>query len=186
MELERVELNVAYRLLGHGPTVLVSTYDQAGVPDACAVAWVAPASKVPPRFVLSIGQRHKTFENLMASRACVINVPTVDALDEVMICGRRSGKAGDKLSPAGIATVRSERVEAPRLPCCAAWLDCELVGKLELDGSCLVLVEARSVQCRPGVMGPDAHMDVERFPTLHHLGGSLFSVPGSVREHGRG
>ncbi len=185
MEPEQVELNHAYRLLGHGPTVLVSTYDEAGVPNACAVAWVAPASKAPPRVVMRIGEGHKTYENLMAKQACVINVPTVDALDEVMVCGRRSGKDGDKLTPAGIETVRSEVVDAPRLICCAAWLDCERLGSLELAGANLVLVEALAVHCRPGVMGPGAHMDVERFPTLHHLGGSLFSVPGGVRKHTR-
>ena len=183
MDLEQVELSNAYRLIGHGPTVLVSTYDDEGVPNACAVAWVAPASKAPPRFVLRIGEGHKTYQNLMARKACVINVPTADNLVVVMICGRRSGKAGDKLTPAGIVTVPASAVDAPKLTCCAAWLECELLGNLELAGSNLVLVEAKAVSCRPGVMGPGAHMDVERFPTLHHLGGDRFSVPGAVLEH---
>jgi flavin reductase (DIM6/NTAB) family NADH-FMN oxidoreductase RutF len=183
MEVENVALSLSYRLIGHGPTVLVSTVDEAGVPNACAVAWVAPASKSPARFVLRIGEGHKTYANLMAKRVCVINVPTVDQIEEVMICGRRSGKSGDKLTPAGIETAPAAAVDAPRLTCCAAWLDCELIGTLELSGSNLVLVEAKAVACRPGVMTSDGHMDVERFPTLHHLGGDRFSVAGGVRDH---
>ncbi len=182
MELERVELKNAYRLLGHGPTVLVSTTD-GKAPNACAVAWCAPAGKNPPRFVLRIGERHKTYQNLMAAGECVLNVPTRDALDEVMICGRKSGHDGDKLAAAGIETEAAKEVDAPRLSCCVAWLECKLVGKLELQGSGLVLLEAVLVECRPGVMRDDGHMDVERFPTLHHLGGGVFSVPGSVVVH---
>ncbi len=183
MELQRLDLGEAYRLIGHGPTVLVSTYDAEQVPNACAVAWAIPASKQPPRFALRIGERHKTYANLMQTQAAVINLPTVAALEQVMLCGRNSGHGGDKLTPAGITTSAGQEVAAPRLDCCAAWIECALLGELKAQDTGLVLLEARLAECRPGVMTAAGHMDVERHPTLHHLGGGLFSVPGEIREH---
>jgi flavin reductase (DIM6/NTAB) family NADH-FMN oxidoreductase RutF len=182
MELQQLELNMAYRLIGHGPTVLISTTD-GSTPNACAVAWVMPASKNPPRFALRIGERHKTYANLMATKTCVINLPSVETLDTVMLCGRKTGNKVDKLGDAKIALEPAKKVAAPRLADCVAWIECELKGSMELDGSNLVLVEAVWVACKKGVMRDDGHMDVLAFPTLHHLGGGLFSVPGRVYDY---
>jgi flavin reductase (DIM6/NTAB) family NADH-FMN oxidoreductase RutF len=179
MELEIQKLREAYRLIGHGPTVLVSTTD-GNVPNACAVAWATPTSKEPPRFALRIGESHKTYKNLMATGSCVINIPTADAMDTVMICGRKSGNDSNKLSDAGIETLPSKQVQAPRLACCVAFLECKLIGELQLDGTSLTLVEAVLVEYKKGLM-KDGHLDIEKHPTLHHLGGDRFSLPGSTR-----
>lgn len=179
METKKVDPGNAYRLLGHGPTVLVSTYD-GEYPNASAVAWTMPVSKEPPRFAMRIGEGHKTYKNLMESKCCVINIPTAEHKDKVILCGTKSGNTGDKLGPAGIGTIPSKKLSAPRLDFCAAWMECELIGNLELNGTNLVLVEAKLIECIPGAMDADDHWNAIKFPTLHHLGGSSFSVPGRV------
>lgn len=173
-----LDLGRAYRLINHGPTVLVSTTDGA-VPNACPVAWCAPASRSPSQLVLSLGTGHKTKANLRATRQCVVNVPTLEALDVVMRCGGSSGHDGDKLGPLGIETAPSRVVGAPRLPCCVAWIEARLASEL---GDGLVLLEAVHAEHRPGVLDGDGHFDVAAFPTLHHLGGSRFHLPGRVLE----
>jgi len=176
-----VELDLAraYRLINHGPVVMVSTTD-GETANACTVAWCAPASRAPARIALTLGRGHKTYENLVATKECVINVPTVDSLGEVMVCGKKTGHDGDKLGPAGIEVLPSSRVGAPRLARCAAWLECELVAPPQAEGPSIVLVEAVLAETLPGVIDGDGHFDVERFPTLHHLGGSRFTVAGRV------
>jgi len=176
-----VELSHAYRLLNYGPTVLVSTTDGVQA-NACAVAWVTPVSRTPPRFVLAIDPGHKTYENLVESSECVINLPTVDAIEEVWICGSLSGHDGDKLAAAGVGVIASRRVEAPRLVCAVAWIEAVLVSAPVVDGTPLVLVEAVAAEARAGVLDHQNHVDVARFPTLHHLGGSRFALPGRIVE----
>ena len=170
-ELARVDLAKAYRLINHGPVVMISTTD-GQVANACTVAWCAPASRTPARIALTLGRGHKTYENLVATKECVLNVPTEGAIREVMVCGKRTGHDGDKLGPAGIEVVPSSRVGAPRLACCAAWLECELVAPPEAEGPSIVVVEVVLAETLPGVIDSDGHFDVVRFPTLHHLGGS--------------
>ncbi|MBN2497571.1 MAG: flavin reductase family protein [Deltaproteobacteria bacterium] len=185
MPHQPIAIELAYRLVNHGPTVIVSTTDGAQ-PNACAVAWCAPASREPPRFCLTIGKRHKTFEQLMASGECVLNLPTSEALDALMVCGRRSGHDGDKLSAAGIALEPSTRVCAPRLACCAAWIECKLWGVPEWaePGPSLVVLQALAAECRPGVLDREGFLDTDRFKTLHHLGGDRFVLPGERLDGG--
>lgn len=182
MKTEKLDLPRAYRLLNHGPTVLVSTTD-GSVPNACAVAWCAPVSRSPARFVLTIGQGHKTWDNLVATGECVINLPTVDALEALWVCGHETGHEGDKLGPAGIAVFPSTSVAAPRLLCCVAWIEARLLAAPAVEDTSLVLVEAVAVETLPGVIDDDGHLDVQRFPTLHHLGGPRFTLPGQVLDH---
>jgi len=182
MQTVDLDLSRAYRLLNHGPTVIVSTTD-GSVPNACAIAWCAPSSRSPARFILTIGQRHKTWDNLIATGECVINLPTVEALEVLWICGHQTGHDGDKLGPAGIEVVPSTKVEAPRLARCVAWIECKLVKAPAVEDTSLVLLEAVAAQMVPGVIDADGHVDVARYRTLHHLGGPRFHVPGELFEH---
>ncbi len=141
------------------------------------------AATYPARFVLTIGTRHKTWDNLTASGECVINLPTVEALEQLWVCGHRTGHHGDKLGPAGIEVMPSTVVEAPRLTCCVAWIEAELVQAPLYEGTSLVLVEAVAVETVPGLIDEAGHLDVTRFHTLHHLGGPRFTLPGEVIEH---
>ena len=179
MKTETIDLSHTYRLLNHGPAVLVSTTDGA-VPNACTVAWCAPVSKNPPRFVLAISDEHKTWANLAATRECVLNLTTIDALEALWLCGTETGHDGDKLGPAGIEVFQSRVVAPPRLACCVAWIETRLIESLTRDDMSLVIVEAVAAETLPGVIDAHGHLDVARHRTLHHLGGSRFMLPGEV------
>lgn len=181
MEFEKLELSKSYRLVNHGPTVLVSTTDGTTT-NACAVAWCAPASRSPARFVLTIGKRHKTYENLTKIPECVINIPTLEAMDELLVCGHQTGHDGDKLAKAGVKLLDSETVKPHRLAACIAWIEAKMIGEPVIDGTTLIVVEATHVETVPGVLDPQGHMNVQTFKTLHHLGGPRFALPGEVFE----
>lgn len=182
MDLQTLELSRCYRLLNHGPAVLLSTSDGART-NACAVAWIMPAELDPPRFAVVLDHESKTYANLQLVAECVINVPTVDALSELLVCGTRSGHDEDKLAVAGIATTPSRAVRPARLTCAAAWIEARVLGEPEAAGTSVLLLEALCAEARPGVIDADGLWDVVRYPTLHHLGSHRFAVPGSVRQH---
>lgn len=181
MDFVDIPLNKATRLLNHGPMILVSSTD-GQTANACAVAWCAPASRDPARFVMILGKRHKTYQDLMVTGDCVLNLPTADALEQVMVCGKKSGHDGDKLGPAGIELLPSQKVLSPRLACCSAWIEARLWAEPKWDeaGPSLLVVEAVAASCRPGLMSEDHFVDVDNFPTLHHLGSNRFALPGKI------
>lgn len=175
-ELMAVDLAWAYRLLGFGPLVLVSTTDGTR-PDVSAIAWCCPCSKKPPTFALSIGKRHRTYKNIMRTGYFGINVPTADLTDLVLYAGTASGNEVDKFAARKIPyRLGTELPSLPLLSQCAAWLECKLIPGSEAGDHSVVMGEAVAVSCRAGVLGDDHTWNVETYPTLHHLGGRNFLV----------
>jgi len=170
------DLEWAYRFLGYGPVVLVSTTD-GFKGDVSTVAWCAPCAKSPPTVMIAIGKSHKTYENIARTGYFGINVPTADQLDLVMYCGTRSGHKEDKLSRFPIETGRGiEFDKLPMVSACAAWLECKLVPWLEAGDQSIVVARAVAAYCREGVLNEDKTWNAQDFPPVHHLGGRKFIV----------
>jgi len=175
-EIQRIPLSHAYRLLNHGPLVLVSTTD-GEVGDVSTVAWARPCRKDPPRFSLTIGTAHRTWKNLQANGLLGLNVPTADLVDLALYCGRRSGDDVDKLAEGGIPVRPGEALtDLPLVDSCAAWLECRVTPETLAAKSSRIEVEAVAASCRTGVLSPRFTWNVAAYPTLHHLGGSRFLV----------
>ncbi|MFH1530528.1 MAG: flavin reductase family protein [Pseudomonadota bacterium] len=175
-DIQRIPLPWAYRLLNHGPLVLVSTTDgERG--DVSTVAWARPCQKNPPRFSLTIGTSHRTWKNLTRTGILCINVPTADLVDLVLYCGRCSGDDVDKIQLREIPIrAGGELRTLPLVDSCAAWLECRVTAETLAEGTSRIEVEAVAASCRAGVLSPQFTWNVDAWPTLHHLGGSRFLV----------
>jgi flavin reductase (DIM6/NTAB) family NADH-FMN oxidoreductase RutF len=171
-----VDSDWAYRLMGFGPLVLVTTSD--GIrPDVSAIAWCCPCAKNPATFALAIGKRHKTYQNIMKTGYFGINIPTADLTDLVLYSGTVSGNKVDKFEERRIPYHFGKTLtKVPLLTECAAWLECKLVPSLETGDNSLIVGEAAGASCKKGVLTDDHTWNVEQFPTLHHLGGRSFLV----------
>ncbi len=180
-DLQNIPLPWAYRLLNHGPLVLVSTTD-GDMGDVSTVAWARPCQKDPPRFTLTIGTSHRTWKNLTATGIVGINVPTADLVDLVLYCGRCSGDDVDKIALQQIPVrMGTELGTLPLVDSCAAWLECKVTQETLDEGTSRVEVEAVAASCRTGVLSPQFTWNVDAYPTLHHLGGSRFLVGNQMK-----
>ncbi len=182
-----IPLDKAYRMVNHGPLVMVSTVSPHGIPNACTVAWSCTFEKMPPRFLLVISSGHKTWKNIMETGDLVINIPTVEYLDAVMYLGNESGNHQDKISLGKVAIRPATVVKAPLLAGCAAWIECRLVDPphgVPMGGRDKekrpIMVEAVAASSVEGFMTKNWNVDVMRHPTLHHLGGNMFTHPGPI------
>lgn len=123
-----VPLPLAWRLLNHGPTILVSTA-HGERRNVMAAAWVTPLDFDPPKFAAVIAADTFTRELLLASRECVLQAPTTAQVDLCHAAGSCSGRDGDKFARLGIATEPASLVRAPLVPGCAAWLECRMLDE---------------------------------------------------------
>ena len=122
----------AYRLLNHGPTVLVGAA-HGGRVNAMAAAWAMPLDFDTPKVAVVIDKATFTRELIEASGLFSLQVPTVAMADAVVALGTMSGRDHtDKLARCGV-TVSMVDVPgaptppAPQLPLvqgCTAWLVC--------------------------------------------------------------
>lgn len=125
--LQPVELAKAYRLLNHGPTVLVSAR-HGGVDDVMAAAWACPLDFSPPKVTVVLDRATRTRELIEASGQFALQVPTVAQLSLTHAVGNRSLKDDpDKLSHCGVALFSLPGHDLPLVAGCAAWLACRLI-----------------------------------------------------------
>lgn len=122
-----VDLQKAYRLINHGPTVLVSTR-YAGVDNVMAAAWACALDFAPPKLTVVLDKSSKTRELIEKSGTFVIQVPTAAQLQLTNEVGTLSlSSEPDKLKKCGVELFSVAGHDLPFVAGCSAWLACKLV-----------------------------------------------------------
>jgi len=125
--ISAVELNKAYRLLNHGPTVLVSA-EHGGVANVMAAAWACALDFTPPKVTVVLDKATATRALVEKSGFFVLQVPNAAQLELTQAVGSSSlSEAPDKLSRCGVDLFRAEACEQPLVAGCSAWLACRLI-----------------------------------------------------------
>lgn len=182
-----VPLEKAYRLLNHGPTVLVSAA-HGGQRNIMAAAWAMPLDFQPPKVAVVLDKSTWTRQLLEASGTFVLNVPCAAQVDIVQSLGNSSGlelqQAGsDKFAAYGLSTFSGQALAAPLLQGCVAWLECRLLPEphnhQQYD---LFLGEVIAAQADTRVFSEGRwHFDgQDSMRTLHHVAGGHFLTIGSA------
>lgn len=187
-----VPLNKAYRLLNHGPTVLVSA-EHAGQRNIMAAAWAMPLDFDPPKVAVVLDKSTLTRQWVEQSGTFVLQVPTVALADIVQTLGTTSGKAFaahaglDKFSAYGLRTSQGLVIDAPLLEGCVAWLECKLLPEPHNQQTYdLFLGEVVAASADSRVFS-DGHWHFEghdTLRTLHHVAGGHFFAIGDALKAG--
>lgn len=127
--IQAVPLDRAYRLLTHGPTVLVSAH-HGGIDNVMAAAWACALDFAPPKLTVVLDKATATRALVERSGRFAIQVPTVRQLQLIHAVGNRSlYSEPDKLASSGVTFWRPTGEETPLVEGCAAWLACRLVSE---------------------------------------------------------
>lgn len=125
--LQAVELSKAYRLLNHGPTVLVSAqYEHEQ--NVMAAAWACALELVPAKVTVVLDKSTKTRLLIEKSGYFILQVPTLKQLKLVQQLGSISQfNDPEKLSHCNTPLFKVEGFDLPAVEGCSAWLICELI-----------------------------------------------------------
>jgi flavin reductase (DIM6/NTAB) family NADH-FMN oxidoreductase RutF len=183
---QAVDLPKAYRLLNHGPTVLVSAA-HAGRRNVMAAAWAMPLDFDPPKVAVVIDKSTFTRGLVEASGHFVLNVPCRDFADATYTVGSVSGRDlgnDDKFRRYGLASFAGSVVDAPLLDGCVAWLECRwLPEPHNQQRHDLFIGEVLAASADDRVFsGGRWHFSAghDGLRTLHHLSGGAFIVAGET------
>lgn len=126
-EIAPVPLEKAYRLINHGPTVLVSARHD-GVDDVMAAAWCCALDFAPPKLTVVLDKSSATRRLIEQSGVFAVQVPTVALLQLTNAVGSVSlNDAPDKLARCGVESFAIEGQALPLVAGCSAWLACKLI-----------------------------------------------------------
>ncbi|MTV38553.1 flavin reductase family protein [Duganella radicis] len=125
--IKPVELAKAYRLLNHGPTVLVSA-SHGGVDNVMSAAWSCALDFAPPKVTVVLDKATATRPLVEKSGYFVLQVPNVGQLQLTYDVGHVSANdAPDKLAKAGVRLFRVDGYEVPLVAGSSAWLVCKVL-----------------------------------------------------------
>jgi len=176
----------AWRLMNHGPLVLVCTKSAEGNRDLAPIAWSMPVEYDPVSevgFVCDKG--HATAANILASGKFALALPHSSQKDLVLKAGARGGAGADKFETLGLGALSCKRIDAVLPEGIVGWLECELFKKFEIGTSWLFVGKVLYAACdeaawKDGPEGGRLLVETPEGKTLHHLGGSDFTEPGSL------
>jgi flavin reductase (DIM6/NTAB) family NADH-FMN oxidoreductase RutF len=186
--MKTIELSSAYRLLNHGPTVLISAaYQQRR--NIMAAAWVCALDFKPPKVTVVIDKAAYTRELVEASGTFVINVPCAAQIDLVKTLGSSSGRDlqnSDKFTENSLGTFSAKEISAPLLEGCVAWLECKVIPEPHNQNTYdLFIAEVVAAYADERVFSQNEHEQYrwhfeghDDLRTIHHVAGGFFFVSG--------
>ncbi len=174
-----IPLDLAYRLINHGPVVLVSTFYR-GRPNVCTAAWVTPVDSAVLAVVIS--NENYSFRCIKGTGEFVINIPNRALVKQVIACGSESGEHCDKFAKFGLTPLPARKVSAPLIGECIGHLECRVIpGEERLARKYdLFLAKVVAAAAERGLFRRTWNVSDTRAHTLHHLGGKAFAVPSGV------
>jgi len=176
-----VPLDKAYRLLNHGPVVLVSSAHGAAR-NVMAAAWSMPIDFSPPKVAVVVDARSYTRELIEASGEFVLSIPCRRQVEAVLKAGNASGRDDDKFALTGLATFAGERVAAPLVDGCVGWLECRVIPEPHNEKRYdLFIGEVVAAQADDRVFRDGRwEMNEDELRTLHYLSGGTFFATGNA------
>jgi len=178
-----VALDKAYRLINHGPTVLVSA-SFAGVDNAMAAAWSCALDFSPSRLTVVLDKHTKTRELAEKSGHFVIQVPTAAQLQLTHELGSRSlHQDPEKLARSGARLFRIAGCEAPMVEGCSAWLACKVLPEPHIQATYDLFIGEVVGAWADSRVFKNGHWDFEHagadFRSLHYIAGGHFYAIGA-------
>lgn len=174
---KQIPLSIAYRLLGPGPVVLVSSLFK-GKAALTPIAWNMPISDEPPIMALEVWHGHFAYKAILETKDFVINIPSSEMAAVVRKLGSVSGAKVDKFKEFGLTREPSKKVKSPRLKSAIGILECKLrVDKAMLKKYNIVLGDVVYAEAEESIFTDRWHPENPGPRFINHLGGKIFSVP---------
>jgi flavin reductase (DIM6/NTAB) family NADH-FMN oxidoreductase RutF len=183
-----VPLEKAYRLLTHGPTVLVSSH-HGGVDNVMAAAWACALDFAPPKLTVVLDKQTATRGLIEASGRFVVQVPNAALLELTNRVGNRSlADEPHKLDEAGVRLLHLAGDTLPFVEGCSAWLACRLVPEPHIQQAYDLFIGEVVGAWADERAFRDGHWQFEHagpeWRSIHHVAGGQFYAIGEALRAG--
>ncbi len=126
MALQPVELTKSYRLINHGPTVMVSAKAD-GIENVMSASWACALDFSPPKVTVVIDKIAYTRSLIEKSGWFALQVPFAEQAELVIAMGESRKENAQKLTQNGVELFYQNGFDVPLVKGCAAYLVCKLI-----------------------------------------------------------
>jgi flavin reductase (DIM6/NTAB) family NADH-FMN oxidoreductase RutF len=164
----------ALRMLAPGPVTLLSTMYR-NQPNVMTAGWLLPLSLEPTLVGVAVQPSRLTHEFITKTEQFALNLPTVDLLSAVHLCGMTSGREGDKFVAAGLTPTEGSEIEAPLVDECVGHVECGVIDRITLGDHDLFVGRVLAVSAVEEAFNEVWQVEIDAGQLLHHLGGDRYA-----------
>lgn len=146
------------------PVLIVSTYDENGIPDAMNAAWGGQCSA--NHVALNLSKNHMTTENLRLRKAFTLNIANKENMILSDYFGLVSGRKENKIEKAGVHITKSLFVDAPIIDEYPLVLECIVVSMEEAFGEIRIVGEVINMQAEESILDEQGKVDFDKLQPL--------------------
>ena len=157
------------RYIEPGPIVLVSSADKKQT-NIMTMGWHMVMEFSPSLIGCYIWEANHSFAIIRRSKACVINLPTIELAKTVVDIGNCSGAQVDKFSRFHLTAQAADRVNAPLIKECYANFECNLIDSRLIKKYSLFIFEVVKAHVAQSPKNPR---------TMHYRGDGEFLISGN-------
>ncbi len=179
-----VPLDKAYRLLNHGPTVLVSAQHD-GSTNVMAAAWACALDFAPPKLTVVLDKATRTRALVEQAQTFVIQIPTAAQVQLTYDVGHLSQlDTPDKLARCGVHLLDIAGPDVPLVAGCAAWMLCKVIPEPHNQSVYDLFIGEITAAWADTRVFRDGHWLFEQadpaLRTLHYIAGGHFYAIGEA------
>jgi len=163
-----------YEILSPRCTVLISTIDKEGRPNAAPFSFVTPVSSNPPLVIFAAAPQRHTLANVRETGEFVLNIVPEQLLDKLWICSKAFPKGVNEIKQSGLSEKKSTAVKVPSIEECVGWIECELNFETEVGDHILVVGKVVNAEYKDEFV-KQGRFDISQARPLMHIGGRRFS-----------
>ena len=163
--MKKMQISKAFTLMESGPVVFITT-NNGEKNNIMTISWTMVLD-FTPKFAITTGPWNYSYAALRKSRECVIAIPTVDLIDQIVGVGTCSGVDTDKFEKFELTPVKGKHVKSPLIKECLANIECQVID----------IVKKHHIVVLEGIA---AYFDSSRKEkrTIHAIGDGTFVVDG--------
>jgi flavin reductase (DIM6/NTAB) family NADH-FMN oxidoreductase RutF len=161
------------------PIAWVSTIDAAGVPNVAPHSYFNVVSHDPPHVMFSSTGVKDTLRNLRATGEFVVNIVTMDVVEEMNATATDVPPGVDEFAWVGLDTAPSRTVTPPRVASAKAHFECRVVHDLAVGNGNLVVGEVTHLHVDPSVWS-GGRVDPALLDPVCRLAGTRYATLGEV------
>ena len=182
MTIRPVPLDKSYRLLNHGPTVMVSAKND-NAENVMSASWVCVLDMFPAKLTVVLDKKSFTQQLIEKSQKFAIQVPIAKQAEQVIGLGTQSYFDNpNKLADNHIELFYQDGFDVPLVKGCAAWLICRLIPEEHNQQNYDLLIGEVIGAWADNRIYENGHWKFDEISdemkTLHYIAGNQFYITG--------
>lgn len=165
------------------PVVLVACSHEKLGRNLLTIAWCGIDCSDPETVHVSIRPERHSYRMILESGCFTVNIPTVEMIRIVDMCGVISGSEGDKFERVGLTAAPAKIVQAPLVAECPINLECEVKHMIPVGVHHMFIGEVVAKHADEEVL-TDGKLDFAKIPLITYVNGEYWSLGEPVGRYG--